>query len=1044
MSTSPIIVSGEFAGRYMVERELGRGATSIVYLARDIDYGRMVAIKVLREELTAGVAADRFLREIRVTAQLHHLNILPVLHSGDDNRRLFFVLPYMDGGTLRVRLEREKQLPVSDVVAIGVTIANALAAAHEKNLLHRDVKPENILFTGGQACLADFGIARAITRATDESTTTTGLVRGTPAYMSPEQASGEQEYDGRSDVYSLACVLYEALAGVPAFVGPTPQAVIAQRMVHPARPVSVYRPSVPSQLEAVLMRALHRDAADRFQTAREFANALALVPVSATGESPAPTSRGWPKRMITLAVVVSATLGAAFVVARLPIANGLRFDAPSLDTTRIAILPFDDSVSSEVAPADLLYESMRRWTGVSPVESFAVSDAVRRYGIPKTTKAAATLARRLGAGRFTRGRITRTAGQVSLSASLIDTRTLQTIYRATVGAPDDSLDALSPYDELSDSLALRGGKFDGGVVSRNLPVLQAMVRATASLGIWDLATAESLYARALTLDPTSNRAAFWTAQIRAWRTPAIDTWRSVALQAVRDTAGLAQQEQGLAVALAALASADYDRACRLYDSLTRVAPRSFPAWFGRGQCIDFDRRVVPDSRAPSGYRFRSSYQQAINAYLRAFETLPSAYRGYQGAAYSSLLRMLFVSGRSRRRGATDEMPPRIFIGTAVLDADTLAFVLQTSAEVSAGISIDDGQRSAQAVTQMRRVFRRITEGWAVAFPESPGAKEGLALSLELTGDPAAMDTLRSAIRLASDPRQRLQLLTTLVWLEMKFGLPNRLDLLRDARRIADSVLASPQPGGRENWELLGRLAAVTGRCGLAADLARRSADARLSPFPVGQTIVSSVNARTAFVAFGCPIADTIPSLEQLAESAEFKALPASLRSMAEAQLFGLEVRMAEPLNVAWARRFATSGDYLLTTRLALVDGHVDLARQQLGNLALRRRDKLRGEVSPDAVVPESGVWLSLGDTAAARRWLDGVLNDAAFLAPMSDVGFDNLVLMASLIRAAAIRAEIATDPRDAAPWARAVLALWSGADPALNPLIQKLQRIARP
>jgi len=183
----------------------------------------MVAIKMLRHELVSSVGAELFLREIRLLAGLQHPHIVPVLDSGEANGTLYCVLPFMDGGTMRDRLRRDKQLPLADVIAIGRAMAGALGAAHAKGLVHRDVKPENILFTSGQACLADFGIARALVKASGDSTTSTGIVRGTPAYMSPEQASGERDYDGRSDIYSLACVLYEAIAGVAAFVGATSQ-----------------------------------------------------------------------------------------------------------------------------------------------------------------------------------------------------------------------------------------------------------------------------------------------------------------------------------------------------------------------------------------------------------------------------------------------------------------------------------------------------------------------------------------------------------------------------------------------------------------------------------------------------------------------------------------------------------------------------------------------------------------------------------------------------------------------------------------------------
>jgi serine/threonine protein kinase len=200
MNGTSTVLSGVFAGRYLIERELGRGGTAIVYLARDQQRGHAVAIKVLRPELAESVGAERFLKEIQLSQQLHHPQIVPVLDSGKYDGQLFFVLPLMEGGTLRQRLEQEKQLPLEEVIAITRSIANALAHAHEKGLVHRDVKPENILFTSGQACLSDFGIARALERAMDISTTSTSVVRGTPPYMSPEQASGEKNLDGRSDI----------------------------------------------------------------------------------------------------------------------------------------------------------------------------------------------------------------------------------------------------------------------------------------------------------------------------------------------------------------------------------------------------------------------------------------------------------------------------------------------------------------------------------------------------------------------------------------------------------------------------------------------------------------------------------------------------------------------------------------------------------------------------------------------------------------------------------------------------------------------------
>ena len=313
-SVEPLLPPGPFADRYVIERELGQGATSIVYLARDTQYDRLVAIKTLKRELAESVSAERFLREIRVTGQLTHPNILPLLDSGARDGRLYCVLPYMKGGTLRARLERDKQFPLEDAVSIGVTLARALDSAHANNVVHRDVKPENILFTDNEPSLADFGIAKAIESAGGDTMTSTGIVRGTPAYMSPEQATGVDTYDGRSDIYSLGCVLYEMIAGVPAYIGATPQSVVAQRLVHAPRPLSVYRPLTPPALESVILKAMAMLPADRFQTAGAFADALQ----SADLTPPIPVNAGRRLAAVIAASVVTIGLVGWWAIFGLP------------------------------------------------------------------------------------------------------------------------------------------------------------------------------------------------------------------------------------------------------------------------------------------------------------------------------------------------------------------------------------------------------------------------------------------------------------------------------------------------------------------------------------------------------------------------------------------------------------------------------------------------------------------------------------------------------------------------------------------------------
>ena len=231
--------------RYVVEREIGRGGMATVYLARDLRHDRRVALKVLNPELGAVLGAERFLSEIRVTANLQHPNLLPLFDSGEADGLLFYVMPFIEGESLRVRLDRERQLPVEDALRIALAIAGALHSAHRHGVIHRDLKPENILLHDGQPIVADFGIALAVSNAGGGRITQTGLSLGTPQYMSPEQATGDRAIDARTDVYSLAAVLYEMLTGEPPHTGSSSQAVIARVLTEKPRPVRVSRESCP-------------------------------------------------------------------------------------------------------------------------------------------------------------------------------------------------------------------------------------------------------------------------------------------------------------------------------------------------------------------------------------------------------------------------------------------------------------------------------------------------------------------------------------------------------------------------------------------------------------------------------------------------------------------------------------------------------------------------------------------------------------------------------------------------------------------------------
>src|SRR6476469_2998182 len=262
------------ADRYRIDSEIGAGGMATVYLAQDLRHDRKVALKLLRPELSAAIGSERFLAEIKLTANLQHPHILPLFDSGEADSHLFYVMPFVEGESLRNRLNREKQLPVTEAVRIATEVASALDYAHRHGVVHRDIKPENILLHDGRALVADFGIALAASKAGGNRMTETGMSLGTPHYMSPEQAMGEREITARSDIYALGCVTYEMLVGEPPFNGPTAQAIVARVMTEAPRSLVLQRHTIPPQVEAAVLVALEKLPADRFATAAQFAEAI--------------------------------------------------------------------------------------------------------------------------------------------------------------------------------------------------------------------------------------------------------------------------------------------------------------------------------------------------------------------------------------------------------------------------------------------------------------------------------------------------------------------------------------------------------------------------------------------------------------------------------------------------------------------------------------------------------------------------------------------------------------------------------------------------
>ncbi len=275
MEQASFATGAALADRYTVERELGRGGMATIYLAQDVRHGRPVAIKAMHADLSRSVGAERFQREIAIAARLQHPHILPLFDSGEQDGILYYVMPFIDGESLRDRMTRERHVPVAVAMRVAGEVASALAYAHERGVVHRDIKPENILLSKGGAIVADFGIARAFSEVGGESLTSTGMILGTPTYMSPEQYDGSVEIDGRADLYALGCVLYEMLAGMPPFVGPNIMSILAEKMTGDPKPLRELRQQVPVHVERAVFIAMSRTPVDRFRNGAEFVAALA-------------------------------------------------------------------------------------------------------------------------------------------------------------------------------------------------------------------------------------------------------------------------------------------------------------------------------------------------------------------------------------------------------------------------------------------------------------------------------------------------------------------------------------------------------------------------------------------------------------------------------------------------------------------------------------------------------------------------------------------------------------------------------------------------
>ena len=1022
--------------RYVVERELGRGGMAVVYLATDVRQGRKVAVKVLQPQLAAGIGPSRFLREIEIAGRLTHPHILPLFDSGHAGDLLYYVMPYIAGESLRERLHREIQLPVSAVVQIGCDIASALEAAHQHGIMHRDIKPENILLDGDQAMVADFGIARAVHVAAGSTISEPGIAVGTPAYMSPEQGSAQREVDARSDIYSLGCVLYEMLAGEPPFTGATAQAVLARHLTEAPRAIANIRPGVPAELEAVIATALAKVPADRYRTAGELLHALQMVSSPTGAVRAAPRQQAWlrrltPRWLLLLVAISAAALGALVQ----PWSRG-----PRLDASLMLVAPFShrDGAVPHALSGDLceslLHRAMTRWDGLRVVDPLWVADARARRGYETVHLAEALqLARDRGAGRLATGEVFAHGDTLFVFAALYDVADDGELLRqATAAVAQDLHDASAQFERLARLLVAgdpAAGSADTSTAAgtRSLPAWRAFQAGMLALRDFDLDSAQASFRAAIAADDRYPQPRLWLAHAEWLADAEGSDWPRQVREADLLGERLGPGDRERARALRALAEQRFADACRHYADLVARDSLDFLAWFGLGECQHRDRAVVTDPASPSGWSFRSSAHRAVEAYRRALDALPSSHAVFRGRAHTRLAELFLTDASYFRLGHRAAADTAWFGAWPGVDGDTLSLVPYPLEQLLDGEPATRPSTRQRALRQGRVVVRDLAERWAVAFPRNADAREAFARALEALGvlagtAPSALGELRAARSFATSTPQQMRLAVGETRVLVKLY---RFD---EASRSADSILerwTDPDPASAA--ELAG-LAMLRGRTDRAAALMRQAAPSLRfisydgTPVEPGNQLAAEVGALLAYAAAGSPL-DSIRRIRQRVERGIAMAYSADERSDASDALLARSDALAFFAGLPEAVPGDSADGYLLQLQRAVATGRGSEAAAVL-RAEQAGRDGPPGDVTIDGVLSEARIFLAAGDTAAAAARLDMALGALPTFG--SDLVGD-VPQAAALVQTLELRSELARAGND-----RYTLARWSAAAAALR------------
>ncbi len=978
------------ANRYLLLEEIGRGGHASVYRARDQRLERDVAVKLLRPDSLSDNVVARFQREIRLTAALEHPHILHVQDTGVHEGRPFLVVELAPDGTLADRLARDPQLPIADALQVTREVGLALAFAHAHDVVHRDVKPANILLREGTALLADFGVAFSEPEALQQRLTSAGLAVGTAQYMSPEQLCADPAVDARSDQYSLALVLYEMLAGVPAQTARTVEGLRLQRMAAAPMGVRTHRAAVPEAIEQALQVALAPVPADRFRDMTAFLSALGIA---MSGEHRVP---GTGAHAMASASMGGSRSSASVSGRRAAGSGGLRARGVLLASALLLIVGWGAS----------------RWWGAWSDVASASSAPVEGLTIALTSPRDDTLAQRVrGAleaelGAWPEVHVATASAPasawrlVSSATPLGDSvRVRLTVTRgaepprqlAAIGllSSDEALRALTARLVREVLAGATAAETPGLAVlpSRSLAALRAYVDGHRQLRAGALDSAEASFRRVHAEVPAFGDAAFWAAQVASWLRPRDRaSWRGLADHAA-STASESELAGHLVHGLQRLAQAETAGACDSYRLAITEDPASYVAWFGLGECTRLDTVVIGDA---GGLRYRSSIWAALRAYRQAIESAPSS--AWLAAVYPSIRAATFAQGHRARSGWQTTPGRAEYRALPALRDDTIEFVPIPRAVFEAGGAAAVPVTFTAAVRRARLLALDLTRRWVERDPKSAAGWLEHAAALELAGqlrrqggtEASVDDALRRASSAVNTAEQRAQLAVLRVRLALR---RTEFDSAAHHARAAlrdTNLLAVPGVGAT-----LAPLAALIG------DTVRAlAATPDLAGSELPRPLVDAVHEYTVLAVTGqCA---RLPKSRARLDAAVRASVPDADTTRVRDQVVVPALRHAVPCLGPELVTSFPARTLLDEAHRALAAGRREEVRDRMRALRQQRVGASSSSVTWDYVFAEAWVLVQAGDSAQAHADLRAAFDD---IAGMSGYTLDYVAQAAGLRRA---------------------------------------------